>query len=215
MVPAPQPEDLSALRQARYKLTLPREIEPWIALQQALDKLEKVATPTPVPRGTAGQHPIDWAVVQSVPVGQRVRLTTTQGPIELELKVVESQGAVASFVTLVRQHFYDGLYFHRVVPDFVVQGGDPRGDGSGSTPYTLRSELAQLTYGAGAVGLASAGKDTESCQFFVTHLPTPHLDGRYPIFAQVVRGLDVVQRLDIGDRITAVTLLPAALPPKK
>jgi cyclophilin family peptidyl-prolyl cis-trans isomerase len=214
LVPAPQPEDLAALRQARDKLTLPREIEPWIALQQALDKLEKAATPTPIPRGTAGQHPIDWAVVQGVPVGQRVRLTTTQGPIELELKVIESPGAVASFVTLVRQHFYDGLYFHRVVPNFVVQGGDPRGDGSGSTPYTLRSELAQLTYGAGAVGLASAGKDTESCQFFVTHLPTPHLDGRYPIFAQVVRGLDVVQRLDIGDRITAVTLLPAALPRK-
>ncbi|MBJ6143695.1 peptidylprolyl isomerase [Hymenobacter sp. BT559] len=220
LVPAPQPEDVAALRQARDKLTLPREIEPWIALQQALDKLEKVATPTPIPRGTAGQHPIDWAVVQSVPVGQRVRLITTQGPIELELKVVESPGAVASFVSLVRQHFYDGLYFHRVVPNFMVQGGDPRGDGSGSTPYTLRSELAQLTYGAGAVGLASAGKDTESCQFFVTHLPTPHLDGRYPIFAQVVRGLDVVQRLDIGDRITTIALLPAgasatALPSKK
>jgi cyclophilin family peptidyl-prolyl cis-trans isomerase/HEAT repeat protein len=216
LVAAPQPEDLAALRQSRDKLTLPREIEPWIALQQALDKLEKVVTPTPIPRGTASQHPIDWAVVQSVSVGQRVRLATTQGPIELELKVVESPGAVASFVTLVRQHFYDGLYFHRLVPNFVVQGGDPRGDGSGSTPYTLRSELAQLTYGVGAVGLASAGKDTESCQFFVTHLPTPHLDGRYPIFAQVVRGLDVVQRLDIGDRITAVTLLPAAaLPPKK
>jgi cyclophilin family peptidyl-prolyl cis-trans isomerase/HEAT repeat protein len=209
LVPTPQPEDLAALRQARDKLTLPREIEPWIALQQTLDKLENAPTPTPVPRGTASQHPIDWAVVQSVPVGQRVRLTTTQGTIELELKVVEAPGAVASFVSLVRQHFYDGLYFHRVVPNFVAQGGDPRGDGSGSTPYTLRSELGPLVYGAGAVGLASAGKDTESCQFFVTHLPTPHLDGRYPIFAQVTSGLDVVQRLDIGDRITAATLLPA------
>ncbi|MGI4862648.1 MAG: peptidylprolyl isomerase [Janthinobacterium lividum] len=213
LVPKPQPDDLAALRQARDKLTLPREIEPWIALQQTLDKLEKNPAPAPVPRGTASQHPIDWAVVQRVPVGQRVRLTTTQGIIELELKVVESPGAVASFVTLVRQHFYDGLYFHRVVPNFVAQGGDPRGDGSGSTPYTLRSELAQLNYGAGAVGLASAGKDTESCQFFITHLPTPHLDGRYPIFAQVVRGLDVVQRLDVGDRITAATLLVASPPP--
>jgi cyclophilin family peptidyl-prolyl cis-trans isomerase/HEAT repeat protein len=210
LVPAPQPEDLAALRQARDKLTLPREIEPWIALQQTLDKLEKAPKPTPIPRGTAQQHPIDWAVVQSVPVGQRVRLTTTQGVIVLELKVVESPGAVASFATLVRQHFYDGLYFHRVVPNFVAQGGDPRGDGSGSTPYTLRSELAQLNYGAGAVGLASAGKDTESCQFFITHLPTPHLDGRYPIFAQVVSGLDVVQRLDIGDQIKSVTLLATA-----
>jgi cyclophilin family peptidyl-prolyl cis-trans isomerase/HEAT repeat protein len=217
LVPAPQPEDLAALRQARDKLKLPSEIEPWIALQQTLDKLEKAPTPTPVPRGTASQHPIDWAVVQSVPVSQRVCFTTTQGVIELELKVAESPGAVASFVSLVRQHFYDGLYFHRVVPNFVAQGGDPRGDGSGSTPYTLRSELGPLTYGAGAVGLASAGKDTESCQFFFTHLPTPHLDGRYPIFAQVVRGLDVVQRLEIGDRITAVALLPArpAQAPKK
>lgn len=210
LVPVPQPEDLAALRQARDKLALPREIEPWIALQQTLDKLEKAPKPTPIPRGTAQQHPIDWDVVQSVPVGQRVRLTTTQGVIVLELKVVESPGAVASFATLVRQHFYDGLYFHRVVPNFVAQGGDPRGDGSGSTPYTLRSELAQLNYGAGAVGLASAGKDTESCQFFITHLPTPHLDGRYPIFAQVVSGLDVVQRLDIGDQIKKVTLLAPA-----
>jgi cyclophilin family peptidyl-prolyl cis-trans isomerase/HEAT repeat protein len=215
LMPAPQPEDLAALRQARDKLTLPREIEPWIALQQTLDKLEKAPTPTPVPRGTASQHPIDWALVQSVPVGQRVRLTTTQGVIELELKVAEAPGAVASFVSLVRQHFYDGLYFHRVVPNFVAQGGDPRGDGSGSTPYTLRSELGPLAYGAGAVGLASAGKDTESCQFFITHLPTPHLDGRYPIFAQVTSGLDVVQRLDIGDRITAATLLPARPQPAR
>jgi cyclophilin family peptidyl-prolyl cis-trans isomerase len=149
-----------------------------------------------------------------------VRLTTTQGAIELELKVAEAPGAAANFAMLVSKHFYDGLYFHRVVPNFVAQGGDPRGDGSGSTPYTLRSEFAQLNYGAGAVGLASAGKDTESCQFFITHLPTPHLDGRYPIFAQVVSGLDAVQRLDVGDRILTATLLapspaPATKAPKK
>ncbi|RZK56012.1 MAG: hypothetical protein EOO59_10130, partial [Hymenobacter sp.] len=178
LVPIAPPTDLAALRQARDKLVLPGEIEPWIALQQTLDKLEKVKTPTFIPRGAASQNPIDWDAVQRVPVGQRVRLTTTQGTIELVLKVEEAPGAVASFALLVGKHFYDGLYFHRVVPNFVAQGGDPRGDGSGSVPYTLRSELAQLTYGAGAVGLASAGKDTESCQFFVTHLPTPHLDGR-------------------------------------
>ena len=209
LVAAPQPDDLAALRQARDKLTLPREIEPWLALQQALDKLEKAPKPTLAPIGAASQHPIDWALVQHIPVGQRVQMATTQGTIVLELKVVEAPGSVASFVSLVQQHFYDGLYFHRVVPDFVAQGGDPRGDGSGSTPYTLRSEFAQLTYGEGAVGLASAGKDTESCQFFFTHQPTPHLDGRYTIFAQVVSGMDVVQRLEIGDRMLTVILLPA------
>jgi cyclophilin family peptidyl-prolyl cis-trans isomerase len=156
--------------------------------------------------GPASQHPIDWALVQTVPVSQRVQMTTTKGIIMLELKVVEAPGSVASFVNLVKQHFYDGLYFHRVVPDFVAQGGDPRGDGSGSTPYNLRSELAQLVYGEGAVGLASAGKDTESCQFFFTHQPTPHLDGRYTIFAQVVQGMNVVQQLEIGDKILTAKL---------
>jgi cyclophilin family peptidyl-prolyl cis-trans isomerase/HEAT repeat protein len=207
LVPSPQPEDLAALRQAQGKLTLPREIEAWLGLQQALDKLEKKSAPTPAPVGPASQHPIDWALVQTIPVGQRVQMTTTKGVIIMQLQVVEAPGSVASFVSLVQQHFYDGLYFHRVVPDFVAQGGDPRGDGSGSTPYNLRSEFSQLTYGAGAVGLASAGKDTESCQFFFTHQPTPHLDGRYTIFAQVVQGMAVVQQLEIGDKMLRVELL--------
>lgn len=207
LVPAPQPEDLAALRQAQSKLTLPREIEAWLGVQQALDKLEKKPAATPAPLGPASQHPIDWALVQTIPVGQRVQVTTTKGVIMLELKVVEAPGSVASFVSLIKQHFYDGLYFHRVVPDFVAQGGDPRGDGSGSTPYNLRSEFGPLTYGAGAVGLASAGKDTESCQFFFTHQPTPHLDGRYTIFAQVVQGMGVVQQLEIGDKMLRVELL--------
>ena len=210
LVPTPQPEDQAALRQAQSKLTLPREIEAWLGLQQALDKLTKAPKPTPAPVGPASQHPIDWALVQTIPVGQRVQLTTTKGVIVLELKVAEAPGSVASFVSLVNKHFYDGLYFHRVVPDFVAQGGDPRGDGSGSTPYNLRSEFAQLNYGAGAVGLASAGKDTESCQFFFTHQPTPHLDGRYTIFAQVVQGIAVVQQLEIGDQMLRVELLKAA-----
>jgi cyclophilin family peptidyl-prolyl cis-trans isomerase/HEAT repeat protein len=206
LVPTAQPEDLAALRQAQGKLTLPREIEAWLGLQQALDKLEKKTTPTPAPAGPASQHPINWVLVQTIPVGQKVTLMTTKGPIVLALKVVEAPGSVASFVALLSKSFYDGLYFHRVVPDFVAQGGDPRGDGSGSTPYNLRSELAQLNYGAGAVGLASAGKDTESCQFFFTHQPTPHLDGRYTIFAQVVRGMEVVQQLEIGDKILTAKL---------
>ncbi|WP_223651374.1 peptidylprolyl isomerase [Hymenobacter psoromatis] len=209
LVPTPQPADEAALRQAQRKLTLPREIEAWLGLQQALDKLTKAPKPTPMPVGPASQHLIDWALVQRIPVGQQVRMETTKGVIILELKVVEAPGSVASFVQLLNQHFYDGLYFHRVVPDFVAQGGDPRGDGSGSTPYNLRSEFSELRYDAGAVGLASAGKDTESCQFFFTHQPTPHLDGRYTIFAQVTQGMEVVQRLEIGDKMLRVALLPA------
>ncbi|MBF9222183.1 peptidylprolyl isomerase [Hymenobacter ruricola] len=207
LYPEPQAADLTALRQAQAKLQLPREIEAWQSLQQALDKLEKKAKPTPSPIATAQQHPIDWVVLQGVPLGQQVRLRTSKGIILLELKPNEAPGAVASFVTLIGQHFYDSLYFHRVVPNFVAQGGDPRGDGNGSAPYNLRSEFGDLRYQEGSLGLASAGKDTESCQFFITHTPTPHLDGRYPIFAQVVGGMDVVHKLDIGDRILGVELV--------
>lgn len=201
--------DLAALHNAQARLQLPRDIEAWQGLQTALDRLEKAPEPTPAPIGTAQQHPIDWALVQQIPQNQPVRLRTTQGDIVLELKVNEAPGSVANFVSLVRQHFYDSLYFHRVVPNFVAQGGDPRGDGSGSAPYTLRSEFGDLRYQEGSLGLASAGKDTESCQFFITHAPTPHLDGRYTVFAQVVKGLDVVHRLEIGDRILGVELLQA------
>ena len=208
LYPAPQAADLAALRQAQARLQLPREIEAWQGLQQTLDKLEKVPRPTPMPVATAQQHPIDWAVVRRVPLGQQVRLRTSKGIIMLELKPNEAPGAVASFVTLIDQHFYDNLFFHRVVPNFVVQGGDPRGDGNGSAPYNLRSEFGDLRYEEGSVGLASAGKDTESCQFFITHTPTPHLDGRYPIFARVVGGLDVVHKLDIGDQIIGLELVP-------
>ncbi len=208
LYPTTQPADLAALRAAQAKLRLPTEIEAWQGIQQALDRLEHAPRPTPPPLATAAQHPIDWAVVQRVPLGQQVRLRTSKGIILLELKPNEAPGAVASFVTLSGQHFYDGLYFHRVVPNFVAQGGDPRGDGNGSAPYTLRSEFGDLRYEEGSVGLASAGKDTESCQFFITHAPTPHLDGRYPIFAQVVGGLDVVHKLDIGDQILTVELVP-------
>jgi cyclophilin family peptidyl-prolyl cis-trans isomerase len=207
LYPEAQPADLTALRTAQAKLQLPTEIEAWQGLQAAIDKLTKAPKPTPSPLATAAQHPIDWAVVQSVPLGQQVRLLTSKGIILLELKPNEAPGAVASFVTLLNQHFYDKLYFHRVVPNFVAQGGDPRGDGNGSAPYNLRSEFGDLHYEEGSVGLASAGKDTESCQFFITHTPTPHLDGRYPIFAQVVGGMDVVHKLEIGDQILSVELV--------
>ncbi|OGU25133.1 MAG: peptidylprolyl isomerase [Ignavibacteria bacterium GWA2_54_16] len=113
---------------------------------------------------------------------------------------------VLSFVKLAQKGFYDGLGFHRVVPNFVLQGGDPRGDGWGGPGYAIRSEYSFARFGRGMVGIASAGKDTEGCQFFITHLPTPHLDGRFTVFARVVDGFDVVDRLQVGDTIEKVTI---------
>ncbi|TGE23255.1 peptidylprolyl isomerase [Hymenobacter metallicola] len=194
------------LKQAREKLVLPRDLEAWQSLQQTIDFLEKKQT-APFPVAQAATHPIDWGAVQAIPAGQRAMIKTSKGSVVFRLLVNEAPGSVASFVALVNQGFYNGKNFHRVVPNFVAQGGCPRGDGWGSSDYNLRSEFADLRYGEGAVGLASAGKDTESCQWFITHAPTPHLDGRYTIFAQVVSGMEVVSRLEIGDRIERIELL--------
>jgi cyclophilin family peptidyl-prolyl cis-trans isomerase len=108
---------------------------------------------------------------------------------------------VLNFMKLIKNKFYDGLSFHRVVPDFVAQGGDPRGDGWGGPGYQMRTEISAAQYERGSCGMASAGKDTEGSQFFITHIAMPHLDGRYTIFAKVVKGMEIVDRLQIGDTI--------------
>jgi cyclophilin family peptidyl-prolyl cis-trans isomerase len=156
----------------------------------------------------AHNHPIDWNLVKSIPRKQQARITTSKGEIIIELHVEDAPGSVASFVQLVRSGFYDGKYFHRVVPNFVIQGGCPRGDGMGGTDYTLRSEFRLHDYRTGSVGLASSGPDTESCQWFITHNATPHLNGRYTAFGKVVQGMEVVHKLKIGDVIQEIKILP-------
>jgi cyclophilin family peptidyl-prolyl cis-trans isomerase len=94
-----------------------------------------------------------------------------------------------------------------VVPNFVIQGGCNRGDGWGSEDYSIRSEFSMRRYTEGSVGMASAGKDTEGTQWFITHSPTPHLDGRYTIFAVVEEGMDVVHKIEVGDLIEKVELM--------
>ncbi|SNC67856.1 Peptidyl-prolyl cis-trans isomerase (rotamase) -cyclophilin family [Hymenobacter gelipurpurascens] len=202
------------LVQARDRLTMPRDLEAWQSLQQTIDFLQNRPAAA-VPVATAATHPIDWGLVANLPAAQQAVVHTAKGDIVFQLLVEEAPGSVASFVELTRQGFYNGRNFHRVVPNFVAQGGCPRGDGWGSSDYNLRSELGPRQYGEGAVGLASAGKDTESCQWFITHAPTPHLDGRYTIFAQVVSGMDVVSRLDIGDRIDRIELVAAPMSTRK
>jgi cyclophilin family peptidyl-prolyl cis-trans isomerase len=134
-------------------------------------------------------------------------IETTGGPIAIELYPREAPFTVLNFIRLAAERrFFDGLTFHRVVPNFVVQGGDPRGDGWGGPGYTIRSEFPQRVYSTGTIGMASAGKDTEGSQFFITHSPQPHLDGRYTVFGRVVTGQQAVDRLQVGDRMTAVRM---------
>ncbi len=136
----------------------------------------------------------------------RAFLKTRHGTIEILLDVVETPLTTASFIDLARRGFYDGLTFHRVEPFFVVQGGCPRGDGNGGPGYTLRCEISQRPYGRGAVGMALSGKDTGGSQFFITPSPQPHLDGGYPLFGQVVNGMDVVDKIRPGDVIEGVEI---------
>jgi cyclophilin family peptidyl-prolyl cis-trans isomerase len=115
--------------------------------------------------------------------------------------------SVLNFINLAKEGFFDNKTFHRVVPNFVVQDGCPRGDGYGAKDYTIRTEIGPLWYeDEGMVGMASAGFDTESTQWFITHSPTPHLDGRYTLFGRVTKAMNVVHQLQVGDRIAKVTI---------
>ena len=150
----------------------------------------------------------DFNFLDALPDSVRVRIQTDHGDITAELYKNYAPFTVMSFVKLVRKGFYNGLTFHRIVPNFVVQGGDPRGDGWGGPEYSIRSEFSPLTYEAGTLGIASAGKDTEGSQFFITQSPQPHLDGRYTIFGKVLSGMDAVNSLQLDDHIVDITVLP-------
>jgi cyclophilin family peptidyl-prolyl cis-trans isomerase/HEAT repeat protein len=140
--------------------------------------------------------------------GKSVRavISTDKGPVTLELLPDDAPLTVDNFVQLARRNYFNGVLFHRVVPNFVVQGGDPRGDGNGGPGYQIRCEINTVPYARGAVGMALSGKDTGGSQWFVTHSPQPHLDGGYTVFGRVVEGMDVVDRIVRGDRIRSVTI---------
>ena len=137
-------------------------------------------------------------------VSPHVYVETERGTIELELNVIDAPVTADSFAELARRGFYDGLTFHRVVPNYMVQGGDPRHDTEGGPGYTLRDELNQVPFLRGTVGLARDWADTGGSQFFITLSPQPSLDGRYTAFAKVIAGMDVVDQLQQGDRIDRV-----------
>lgn len=192
-VPAPGP----VAKQAAQWLT------PWLSAEhavvrhaaaQAITRLTGVATravelPLAEPSPAAGV----------LPEGAVLVLTTEAGSIRLALEAQRAPRTSAWFADLARRGYFDGLTFHRVVPDFVVQGGDPRGDGEGGPGAALRCEINDAPYGTGALGVALSGKDTGGSQFFITHAPQPHLDGRYTVFGRVLEGQRVADGLLEGD----------------
>ena len=173
------------------------------SLLRDLDAASTVVAARPAPA------PVESALDDTAPMiapafSPQAYVQTSRGEFRIELAVIDAPRTVANFVALAGRGFFDGIAWHRIVPDFVAQVGDPRGDGEGGPGYTIRDELNQRPYLRGAVGMALDWRDTGGSQFFITHSPQPHLDARYTVFGHVVAGMDVVDRLEPWDRITSV-----------
>ena len=130
------------------------------------------------------------------------------GDVVLDLTAGETPLTVNNLLSLARLHFFDGNRWHRVVPNFVAQDGDPRGDGNGGPGWAIRDELTSMPYARGAFGMALSGPDTGGSQFFITLSPQPHLDAGYTVFGRVVEGMDVVDRILQDDQIRSVEVIP-------
>jgi cyclophilin family peptidyl-prolyl cis-trans isomerase len=133
-------------------------------------------------------------------------VTTEKGSFTIRLLPDDAPLNVDNFVQLAQRGFFRGITVHRVVPNFVIQDGDPRGDGNGGPGYQIRCEINQVPYERGAVGMALSGKDTGGSQWFVTHSPQPHLDGGYTVFGNVVAGLDTVDAIARGNVIHSIVI---------
>ena len=183
---------------------MPRQVEAYREVFAARNALG--GTNTPLPKLEVGEvRTIDWPTVQEDEL--QVNLSTPVGDVRLRLWPEVAPATVSSFLDLVRAGYYDGKAFHRVVPNFVAQGGGPRGDGFGAEDFSLRTETPMLHWDRpGLLGMASAGKDTEGVQFFITHRATPHLDGNYTIFGEVTAGQDVVDRITPGTPINRASI---------
>ncbi|OWV00420.1 peptidylprolyl isomerase [Fibrobacter sp. UWR2] len=134
-------------------------------------------------------------------------ITTHEGVIVVELDFKAAPNTVANFVDLANKGFYNGLMFHRVINGFMIQGGDPEGDGSGGPGYTIDDEQNDLKHETGVISMANRGPNTGGSQFFITQMPQPHLDGKHTVFGKVTSGLDVVCRIEPYDPILNITIV--------
>lgn len=198
-------DSLSILEENMNKLPLPEAIETYNEIKRTVADFKGESFARTLP---SYNHPIDWEMVNQISEDSEVSLATNKGTIRLKFFPNAAPATVANFIKLAQEGFFDNKNFHRVVPNFVVQGGGTRGDGYGSVPYSIRSEFSPfLQYErAGMVGMASAGNHTESSQFFITHSTALHLNGNYTIFAEVIEGMKVVDDLQMGDLIQSVQI---------
>lgn len=173
-------------------------------LLKALDPSADVENAIRPVLGARDASSLEVSQLASPSVSPHAFVETDKGTIEVELAVLDAPVASQNFMTLARKGFFEGVTFHRVVANFVVQAGDPRGDGEGGPGYTIRDEINQRPYLRGSLGMALDWEDTGGSQFFITHSPHPHLDTRYTVFGHVVSGMDIVDRIEPGDVIRKV-----------
>lgn len=134
-------------------------------------------------------------------------IETHEGKIVIDLDFKSAPNTVANFVDLSNKGFYKGLRFHRVIQGFMIQGGDPEGNGTGGPGYTIDDEISKLTHEAGVISMANRGPNTNGSQFFITQTPQHHLDGKHTVFGKVLEGEDVVCRIEQDDPIINITIV--------
>ena len=176
---------------------------------QALLREQGVTDTDAAMRPAPPRRPFDeaaWGAIVSPKYSPQAVIETDRGTIVIDLAVLDAPLTVDNFVTLARAGFFNGVAVHRMVPDFVVQGGDPRGDGDGGPGYAIRDELNQRPYLRGTVGMALDWKDTGGSQFFIMHSPAPHLDARYTAFGEVVSGMEIVDAMETWTVIRRVRI---------
>ncbi|MEP7197733.1 MAG: peptidylprolyl isomerase [Saprospiraceae bacterium] len=195
----------SSLSEAKNGLKLPRDIETYNEIENTLTKLKGVKFQE---KKTEYNHPINWQRIDNLSDTIHAEINTSKGKIEIELYPKQAPGSVINFLELIDQNFFTDKIIHRVVPNFVIQSGCPRGDGYGSLDYNIRTET-NMTFNfetEAMIGMASAGLDTECSQFFITYSPTLHLDGKYSIFGRMTKGIDILSLINQGDKILGISL---------
>jgi peptidyl-prolyl cis-trans isomerase B (cyclophilin B) len=133
-------------------------------------------------------------------------IKTARGDLTIELYPQDAPVTVNNFVTLARKGFYNGLTFHRIIPGFMAQGGDPSGNGTGGPGYKFQDEFSTRTHQAGSLSMANSGPNTNGSQFFICYAPQPHLNGKHTVFGQLTQGMDVLKQLVNGDKMNEVVI---------
>ncbi len=177
-----------------------------IGLGASVVLLKKSSTPEPAPASTpTTSAAVDLTVDESGLSKAVATIETPKGNISFRFYTNDAPKTVARIVELIQSGFYDGLIFHRVVPDFVIQGGDPQGNGTGGSGQKLEAEFNSRNHVEGTLAMARAqDPNSADSQFYIALGPIPHLDGSYTIFGQVSEGLDVVKKIEINDPMTRV-----------